>query len=200
MNAIRMDEYKKSAKKGLQKLEQIEVDLQQGETYLSITRLIVLKKLCKNQIAKRHFAKCLCDITYKACKGDKSIGKNMKSLIEQTLQLMESILVHNGKYGKPDYPNQLKKKIELIYNELTNYQNQTRSGHYGIQIRTITNMNLFIVELGIKCFLFEDERAGYELGRHFSEKYNASYGTGLIPESLSNVQNIIRFWKNYLNS
>ena len=65
---------------------------------------------------------------------------------------------------------------------------------------TITNMNLFIVELGIKCFLFEDERAGYELGRQYSEKYNASYGTGLIPESLSNVQNIVRFWKNYLNS
>ena len=195
-----MEEYKKSAIKGLQKLEQIEFDLQQGATYFSITRLVVLKKLCKNKIARHNFAKYLCERTYKACIGSKSIRENMKSLIGEALQLMELVVVHNEKTGKPGYPNQSKKKLETIYNELIAYQNQTRSGHYGIQIRTIINMNLFMIELGIKCFLFEEEDTGYEIGKHYSEKYNTKYGTGLIPESLANVQDIVAFWKSYLNA
>lgn len=93
-----------------------------------------------------------------------------------------------------------KKKLEMIYHKLINYQNQTRSGHYGTIIRTINKNNLFTIELGIKCFLDEDERSGYELGRQYSERYNPSYGTGLIPESLPFVKDIVEFWKKHLNS
>jgi len=185
-----MEEYKKSSLKGLQKLKQIEVDLLHGETYLSITRLIVLKKLCKNPDARHNFAKYISDKAYKVCIGDKNIGEEMKSLVKEALQLIETIIVHN---------KQSKKKLETIYKKLIAYQNQTRSGHYGIQIRTINNNNLFLIELGIKCFLFDDESSGYEIGKHYTEKYNARYGTGLIPESLPFVHDIIEFWKKYLN-
>ncbi len=185
-----MEEYKKSAIKGLQKLKQIEVDLQHGETYFSITRLLVLKKLCKNPDARHNFAKFLCCRTYKACKIDKNITKEMKSIVEESLKQME-MLITNNKLSK--------KKLETIYNQLIAYQNQTRSGHFGVQIRTINNNNIFIIEHGIKCFLNEDERSGYEAGRHYSERYNSRYGTGLIPESLPFVKDIVEFWKNYLN-
>lgn len=186
-----MEEYKKSALKGLQKLKQIEVDLRQEKTYFSITRLLVLKKLCRNPDARHNFAKYICDKTYKACMGDKNIGADVKPLVKDALQLMETQIVHN---------KQAKKKLEMIYRRLIAYQNHTRSGHFGIQIRTINNNNLFIIELGIKCFLFDDESAGYEIGKHYCEKYNARYGTGLIPDSLPYVKDIVGFWTGYLNS
>lgn len=186
-----MEEYKKSAIKGLQKLKQIEVDLRQEKTYFSITRLLVLKKLSKNPDARHNFSKYICDKAYKACIGDKDMDAEMKSLVKEALQLMETIIVHN---------KQSKKKLETIYKKLIAYQNQTRSGHFGIQIRTINNNNLFLIELGIKCFLFDDESTGYEIGKHYCEKYNARYGTGVIPDSLPFVKDIVGFWTGYLNS
>lgn len=186
-----MEVDKKSSLKSLQKLKQIEVDLLQGETYFSITRLIVLKKLCKNPDARYNFAKYISDKAYKAYIRDKNIGTDMKSLVKEALQLMEMVIVNN---------KQSKKKLETILNKLIAYQNQTRSGHFGVQIRTINNNNLFLIELGIKCFLFDDESAGYEIGKNYAEKYNARYGTGLIPDSLPFVKDILEFWKNYLNS
>ncbi len=186
-----MEEYKKPALKGLQKLKQIETDLQQEKRYFSITRLLVLKKLCKNPDARHNFAKSLCDKTYLLCKKDKSITNEMKSLVEESMQQMDKIIANN---------KLSRKKLETIYDKLIAYQNHTRSGHFGIQIRTINNNNLFLIELGIKCFLVDDERSGYEIGRNYSERYNARYGTGLIPESLPYVKDIVGFWTGYLNS
>ena len=38
---------------------------------------------------------------------------------------------------------------------------------------------------------------GYELAKHYAERYNPSYGTGLIPESAPLVEDIANFWCGY---
>jgi hypothetical protein len=40
-------------------------------------------------------------------------------------------------------------------------------------------------------------RLGYELAKHYAERYNPSYGTGLIPESAPLLEDIANFWCGY---
>lgn len=193
-----MKKNKHTAIKSLQKLEQIEFDLMQGATCFSITRLVVLKKLCKDRIARHCFAKYLCNKAFHAYKRNKNSGETINTAIVESLHLMD-LIIENEKSGNLNYPAPLRAKLKAHYYKLITYQNQTRRGHFGTQIRTITNMNLFRIELCIKSFLFDDEKIGYEMGRHYSEKYQPAYGTGLIPDSLPYIQDIVRFWKEYLN-
>ena len=55
-----------------------------------------------------------------------------------------------------------------------------------------------IIEEALACFLNPDDpRKAYDLARSYAEKYNSSYGSGLIPESLAYLRDIIYFWENY---
>ena len=35
---------------------------------------------------------------------------------------------------------------------------------------------------------------GYHVAREYAERYNSSYGTGLLPESAPMVEDIVNFW------
>jgi len=40
---------------------------------------------------------------------------------------------------------------------------------------------------------------GYKLAKSYAEKYNARFGSGLIPESLEYLKNINYYWTDYLD-
>src|SRR2546428_9269429 len=46
-------------------------------------------------------------------------------------------------------------------------------------------------------FYFFASPWGYRLARQYAERYNARYGTGLIPESAPLVEDIADFWCQY---
>ena len=76
-------------------------------------------------------------------------------------------------------------------------QNKTRSGPYGNVIRTIESTDVLVIEDSIHCMLYADDASywTYKLARDYTERYNSRYGTGLIPESIPMLEEIISFWK-----
>jgi len=59
-------------------------------------------------------------------------------------------------------------------------------------------MKILMIEEAIDCFLDNDDpKTGYTLARTYTEKYEPGYGTGLIPESLDYLTDIIKYWKGY---
>ena len=89
----------KLIKDKIKKLIQIEKDLVEEARYFSITRLQVVKGLCKDYKAKCTFAKYLSEKAYEN-EINKGIDKNTEELFISSLSLMDEILSSNDKSEK----------------------------------------------------------------------------------------------------
>ncbi len=183
--------------KTLQKIEKIESEIAQGTKYLSITRLLILKKLCKDNLAKCSFALYLTEKTYQSYIQEKMPNKEIESYIEKSLKLMKDIISKSKESTTFSISTSNKNKLNDYHTTLLISQNNTRKGPFGIQIRSIHSMPLYITEIALSCFINDDEKLGYEIAKNYTEKYNCNYGTGLIPESLPYIRDIVKFWVDY---
>ncbi len=76
------------------------------------------------------------------------------------------------------------------------FQNQTRHAAWGTVVRSIHHWDVFLIEAGMQCFLNKnDPTQGYQLARDYCEKYDPSYGTGLIPDSVPFLEEVLGFWE-----
>ena len=66
-------------------------------------------------------------------------------------------------------------------------------------VRIIHSTEVLLIEYALSCLLQPIASAdwGYHLARQYAERYNASYATGLIPESAPLVEDIADFWCQY---
>ena len=87
--------------------------------------------------------------------------------------------------------------IRNNWREVRDIQSETRSGPYGIVIRTIHSRDVLVIEDSMSCMLYPDDSSywSYKLARAYTEEYNPRYGTGLIPESAPMLDDIIAFWR-----
>ena len=70
---------------------------------------------------------------------------------------------------------------------------------WGRAIRTIHCWDVLIIEDAIQCIL-HPHAAGelaYTTARDYTEKYTPRHGTGLIPESVPMLEDIIAFWMSH---
>jgi hypothetical protein len=178
----------KGVKTRINKLKILEDELSnfQGFT-LSITKLTVIKWICKNSEAMKYFALFIAREEFKANKF--KANDEIIELIREGVDLMENSI-----------NSQETDRLRIIYNELYKYQNKIRKISWN-HVRSIEDWSVYLIEVAISCFLWEEnERLGYELAKSWTEKYNPSYGTGLIPASLNNLKEIRFFWENYISN
>jgi hypothetical protein len=66
-------------------------------------------------------------------------------------------------------------------------------------VRVIRSMKLLVIEDALGCAAFPESASdyAYRAARFYCERYNPRYGTGIVPESLPFLQDVIRFWKEY---
>ena len=77
-------------------------------------------------------------------------------------------------------------------------QNTYRNQAWG-PVRIIHSTEVLLIEYALSCLLQPTASAdwGYRIARQYAERYNSRYGTGLIPESASMVEDIADFWCQY---
>ncbi len=77
-------------------------------------------------------------------------------------------------------------------------QNEYRT-IYGGPVRIIRSKDLLVAEEALRAILRPAEAPTwlYQAARDYSERYNARYGTGLIPESAPMVEEIAGFWRKH---
>jgi len=91
------------------------------------------------------------------------------------------------------------KAAPLLYDllsELVNVQNEHRPYKWGA-IRIIHSSETLLAEYAVRCLLNPSESAywGYQVARHYAERYDSHFGTGLIPVSAPLVDDIVEFWR-----
>src|SRR3972149_9645294 len=163
------------------------------DTYFSITRLTSLKSLCKEPAVAAQFVFYLSECTLARVQ-DAPCPKYTKPadwLHYQTL-IAEAVAVMKRYLRRPTEKNlsalrQMRMKVEPV---------QTYTGReiWGHPIRSIHSREVLVIEDALRCMI-EPEVApfwAYQTARDYTEEYNPRYGTGLIPESVSLLEDLLR--------
>lgn len=176
--------------KKIRTLQEIAMELRLGKDF-SITRLTLLKEFCNDAQAAAQFALHL------AKKTQQAMLASQQSSSEKKRQYLR--LIRNAVGAMAAYLRQPSKKtaasLTEILSEAQNAQNRFEHQQWG-PVRIIESRELLIVETALKCLLqsWESSDLGYRVARQYAERYNPRYGTGLIPESASMVEDITEFW------
>lgn len=169
--------------------------LQEGtETYFSITRLTSLKSLCRNPQTARHFCLYLAERTQErmeAASRPKHIGEadwaQYKALVAEAVAGIRCDLERPTAESLSTLRDKLS-KVTAVQNE-----HQRRGWN---TVRLIHSRDVLVVENALHCFVSPDMAPywAYHTARQYAERYSPRYGTGLIPDSVPMLRDIIRFW------
>lgn len=176
------------ASKKVERLAEIAEALRRGEDF-SVTRLTVLKGLCEDAEAARAFALFLTRKVQKKMREKKS-EQRYRGLVNRGVMEMRTYLDHPSEENK--------ERLHSLLQEMIGEQNEYRN-IYGGQVRIIRSKDLLVAEEAVRAILWPAEAPTwlYQAARDYSERYNARYGTGLIPESAPMVEEIAGFWRKH---
>jgi hypothetical protein len=90
--------------------------------------------------------------------------------------------------------------LQQLRNQVRATQDEQRRVGWNT-VRTIHSPEVLIIEYALECMLspqFAPDYA-YRAGRHYTERYEPRYGTGLIPASAPMLADIVQFWHGYYN-
>lgn len=179
----------------IRKFEETVIALREGQSF-SITKLTSIKSLCKDRNIAIQFALYISSLTLKKVKSsdcpkytDPTDWDKYKKIISRSVSLMR-------RFTKDPVDDNLS-VIRNHLREVKDVQNETRSGSYGSVIRIVHSRDVLVIEDSMCCMLYPDDSSywAYQLARDYTEEYNSSYGTGLIPESAPMLDDIISFWR-----
>lgn len=158
-------------------------ELRDGKQF-EITRLTTLKSLCEDPVAAGCFTLHLTE----RAKGNAKSRYNL--LIANAIRQMKNFLAN----PRDQAPESLWETLR----ELEDSQNETKGSRWG-PVRIVHCGKALLAEHALHCAArpWESSHWGYQAARRYAERYDPRYGTGLIPESASAVEEIVDFWARY---
>ena len=180
-NPLRKPSVKDSSALKVQRLAQLAIDLRAGKNF-PITRLTVLKSFCQDPTAAAQFSVHLSRLAGKRMKASK-----FKPLMTKAVRNMSAALKMPPSRARPF--------LFDLHGELVTSQNEHRPANWG-SVRIIWSQDVLLAEYVCQCFLDPQNSAywGYQVAKHYAERYDSKYGTGLIPASAPLVEDIVQFW------
>ena len=168
------------------KLAKLVEELRGGESFM-ITRLTVLKGLCREPTTAQRFATYLLKRTFPnpAHIQGKALHRTLaaRALCEMSARVTK----------EPQHASHA--DLSPLLQEIEAQQQEFKGSQWG-PIRIIQNNDLLLIEDALRCFVEEWNAPfwAYQTARQHAESYDSRYGTGLIPTSADAVQDIVEFW------
>jgi hypothetical protein len=161
--------------------------------FVSITRLTVLKSLCREPDIAHRFVAHLARRTFDAMEQPKSAQPTATASTHR--EMMVQALEGMGAWLRsPD--EKCRRTLSALHGRMRDEQNEHRNIPYGA-VRLITDANLLLFEYTLSCILAHRQEVGtwaYQTARQYAERYTPSEGTGLISSSIPFVKDIVDFW------
>ena len=176
----------------------IAAELRQGKSF-KVTRLTLLKSLCNRSEDAAKFAVHLAKRTLKRMQEQKRPSHITSENWEQYQHLAARAVREMTKGVKQGIVEE-SLALRALRTEIRDAQSQYERQAWG-PVRIIHSWELLMVETALECVLRPSvsQVLAYDLARQYCERYNARYGSGLIPESAPMVEDIAEFWgRHYL--
>jgi DNA-binding MarR family transcriptional regulator len=180
----------------IRKLAGLPAEIRDSRWAVSVTRLTVLKSLCRQpDLANRfvaHLARKAVDY------GSEEHGRSAHHIMPTEGshgQMIDDALEGMTAWRRSPSEKMRRTLFDLL-GRMRAEQNEHRNIPFGA-IRLITDSKLLLVEYALACHLAHEREVGtwaYQTARHYAERYEPSRGTGLVPASLPFVQEIVDFW------
>ena len=180
-----------------QKLNKLETAFDQlisgEENYFSITKLLSIKSLCKDEATRQKY----CLYLYKHLT-EHLLNQWEEQPIDDEIQALYILIkdvyrLRNEELSSPEAQQQL----STLFYQLGDYQNKTKRIK-STTVRMIKDSDLLTLELLTECLISTEEAAqklAYYATRNYVERYNPSIGTGLITDSIPPLEDVLVFWR-----
>jgi hypothetical protein len=180
----------------IRRLAQIAADLRKGD-HFEVTRLTTLKSLCADAQAAAHFALHLAKLTNRKMREKDCPSHLDPETWDAYKELVAKALEHMDAYVK-EPSEEARRALWEVQSAVHEVQNTYKHHQWG-PVRMIHSTEVLLIEYALSCLLQPTASAdwGYRIAREYAERYNARYGTGLIPESAPMVEDIADFWCQY---
>ena len=180
----------------IRKLAGLPDEIRQSPWAVSITRLTVLKSLCREHERANRFVAHLARKTFEHLNQVKETSTRPATPTERShREMMEQALEGLDTWQRTP-SEKLRRTLSELHGRMVAEQNEHRNIPFGA-LRLITDGNLLLFEYALSCPLAHEREVGmwaYQTARQYAERYDPSHGTGLTPASLPLVQDIIDFW------
>jgi hypothetical protein len=165
-----------------EKLISIADQIKEGGS-VPLTKLTVLKKWFERPSRLSSFAIFIAKQA--GSRKGKTTGDEAMLFLE-TRQLLAQVDVYA--------PNIPRVDAEELHKRLRAFQNTYKGSSWG-QVRLIYNQNLFLVEEGLRIYLWHTDSPsqGYRLAAIYCEHYDPRYGNGLNGPSYTKIHDIVDF-------
>lgn len=182
--------------KRVRKLAETAEELRSGrQNFFFINRLVSIKSLCKDPQTAAKFVFFLAERNLERARSKPCPSNLSQDEWENCKRLMSEVVEAIGLHLRQSTEQTLAALRKLSV-RLTALQPYGGERIRGVPVRTIRFWDALIVEQALDCILNPHEAAqiAYLTARDYAQKYNASYGTGLILESVPMLDDIIEFW------
>jgi hypothetical protein len=180
----------------LQRLAQTTAALRDGTAhYFEITRLTSLKRLCQDHMIAQRFALYLAEHAQAQLLAEPRPQSVDAKTWTQYLTLAAEAITAMQTYLTAPTTSRHTRLNQTLY-RVQEAQSETARPLGKFTVRLIESIHLLVIENALQCFTMpEPGYWAYQTARRYAERYNPRYGTGLIPESVPLLEDILRFWQ-----
>lgn len=178
----------KETVKRVRKLAEIAPALRQGKDF-PVTRLTTIKSLCGEPRAAAAFALFLAQRVQSKMRQEQR-PERYRKLVDRAVKELKPYLT--------DPTEERKERLSSLCREMEGEQNEYQKIGWNM-VRMLKSRELVVVEECLKTVLrvYEAPIWAYQAAKDYAERYDARYGTGLIPSSAPMVEEIAGFWREY---
>ena len=172
----------------VKKLAEIAEGLRQGKVF-PVTRLTTIKSLCGEPEAAAAFALFLAQRIQKKMRQEQS-PKRYRELVNRAVKELKP-------YGT-DATEERKERLSSLCREMEAEQDEYKKIGWDM-VRMLKSRDLVVVEESLRSVI-KCHEAGfwlYQAAKDYAERYEARYGSGLIPSSATMVDEIAEFWRTH---
>jgi hypothetical protein len=190
----------------IRKLARLLDESRQCRSALPISRLTILKSLCREHEFTDRFVTYLAMRTMQKVAAIKKpprrlseedwsrqnalMNRAVSALVQYSARLPEE-------HRDPAWPSQEHRdRLCELCRGLTDEHDEYKRIR-GASVRIIKNPDLLLVEYALQTVLADEDTLpawAYQTARHYAERFDSRHGTGLTPKSAPLVQDIVDFW------
>ncbi len=174
--------------KKVEKLSEIAQELRQGNKF-HVTRLTTIKSLCAEPEAATAFALFLAQKIQKKMR-QKNYPQQFRELVDRVVKELTPYLA--------DPTEERQARLSSLREEMTSEQKEYKKSGWNVG-RMLKYRDLVLVEECVRSVLSRSEAPfwAYHASKDYVVRFDARYGSGLIPTSAPFVEEIAEFWREY---
>jgi hypothetical protein len=180
----------------IRKLAGLPEEVRESRWAVSVTRLTVLKSLCRQPDLANRFVAHLARKSLDHLDEEKGRSAHPATLSDQShLRMTDNALDGMAAWQRSPM-EKVRRTLSELLGRMRAEQNEHRNVPFGA-VRLITDPKLLISEYAVECHLAADREVGmwaYQTARQYTERYDPSRGMGLVSASIPLVRDVVDFW------